>query len=407
MACPAITTGDRFLYGILSHIDCQARTIGSYGYGALADPGSSVSITLTSLLAIFIALFGIRLLLGSPLHARDVIGGVIRVGLVLTLAMSWPAWRVVGYDLILNGPAEISRMIGGRAGLPGARNDMMARLQQADDGIVVATMHGSGRLTGGVAGGTDIGDSVRGIALADGSALGMGRSAFLIGAIAPFAVIQIGAGILLALAPLVAGLALFAGTMGLFWGWARGLAFCALAAIGQALLQGVQLAMLEPFLSDVIEKRGAGTLTPSAPTELFVLALAFAFAAVGLLYLAARVAFFPWVAIPFRSSDGPSRSGPAVDPSPVRTAIPFQANDLHAPSRAVLVANAVSVTMRREEQAGEPGSSRTSDHGQRMTAAQSPALASRTVMSNDALGSRFRRSGPRRTPASHRRDQTS
>ena len=44
MACAAITTGQGFLVETLSHLDCQAQVIGSYGYTALADPGSPTMI---------------------------------------------------------------------------------------------------------------------------------------------------------------------------------------------------------------------------------------------------------------------------------------------------------------------------------------------------------------------------
>jgi type IV secretion system protein VirB6 len=53
--------------------------IGAYGYGALADPASGTSALLTSLLTIFIALWGIRLLLGAGVGARDVVGDALRV----------------------------------------------------------------------------------------------------------------------------------------------------------------------------------------------------------------------------------------------------------------------------------------------------------------------------------------
>ena len=167
MACPAILTGTRFLGSTLAHIGGQGRTSGAYGYGALAGPGSPGIMALTGLLTVFVALFGIRLMLGHAMVRRDLIGDAIRVGLVLTLAMSWPAWRAVGYDLVMDGPAEIARTIGLASGLPGGDGGMIQRLQNADDGIVAITIYGTGRLTCGVVGGSDIVDSFHGIALAD------------------------------------------------------------------------------------------------------------------------------------------------------------------------------------------------------------------------------------------------
>ncbi len=92
MACDAVQTGQRFVAQMLAHIDCQAQTIGAYGYGALADPASSVAIALSGLLTVFVAFFGIRLILAEPQSGRDLVGDVLRIGIVLTLATSWPAW---------------------------------------------------------------------------------------------------------------------------------------------------------------------------------------------------------------------------------------------------------------------------------------------------------------------------
>ncbi len=88
MACPSVTTGNRFLSETIAHIDCQAQAIGAYGYGALANPGSGVSIALTGLLTIFIAIFGYRLMLGEEMRARGLVGDMLKVGIVLTLATS-------------------------------------------------------------------------------------------------------------------------------------------------------------------------------------------------------------------------------------------------------------------------------------------------------------------------------
>lgn len=238
MACPAITTGSGFLSGTMAYLDCQARVIGSYGYGALAEPRSPVFAALTGLLTIFVALHGARLLLGISEGRAKFVGDIIKVGIVLTLATSWPAWRTIGYDLILDAPAELAQSIGLASGISDPSSEFTARLQAADDGIVAITSYGTGRLTGGVAAGNDLGDSFKGIALADQFALGMGRVAYLVGALVPFGIMRLGAGILLALAPLMAGLLLFGGANGIFFGWVRGLVFCAIGSLSEAMVDG-------------------------------------------------------------------------------------------------------------------------------------------------------------------------
>src|SRR5688572_4438513 len=111
MACPSVSTGSGFLVETLNHLDCQAQTIGSFGFQALAAAGSPASLALTGLLTLFIALFGIRLLFGSGVEPRDAVNAVLKVAIVITLAASWPAFRTLAYDMVLKGPAEVAASI--------------------------------------------------------------------------------------------------------------------------------------------------------------------------------------------------------------------------------------------------------------------------------------------------------
>lgn len=396
MACGPVLTGQRFVAQALLHIDCQAQAVGAYGYGALSNPASIVSLALTGLLVVFVAIFGLRLLVGERMSGRDVIGDVLRIGIVLTLATSWPAWRTLGYDVVMHGPAELAASVGGASDLGGTSRDMVARMQNADDGIVALTIYGTGRNTGGTNRSDAISDSFRGIALADQEGFSNGRIAYLAGLLAPLAIVRLGAGFLLALAPLMAGLLLFAGTRDLFFGWLRGLAASAIAALALALVYGVELAVLEPWLQDALAQRAALVLTPSAPTELSVITLAFALTAFGMLALIARIAFFggmrfPAFAFPdFAARDVPVPTGRAGSPGGTQ----------EPPSRAFVVAEAVAQTLRREERSSDrsrliesPSLSRGS------MAAGAPAAASASIGPNEALGSSYRSSESRR----HRR----
>ncbi len=401
MACEAVHTGSAFLSGVLGHLDCQGRSIGAYGYGALADPGSPVALALTGLLTLFIALFGLRLIAGERPEGRDLVGSMLRIGLFLTLATSWPAWRTIGYDLILDGPSQIASSIGLASGLPGTGNDLVARLQDADDGIVTLTMYGSGRLTGGIAAGSDLGDAARGIALADQTAFGSGRTAYLVTAIGTFGLLRLGAGILLALAPLMAGLVLFAGTMSLFMGWLRGLAFCALASIAFTVLSGAMLALVYPWLSDALAQRQANVFTASAPTELLVLMLAYGVMTAGVLLLIARITFLPAFFAARAARTQPARvlTGSSTALAAASSRVISQAD--HTSS----VVNAVATTVRRE---GGPrlGGSPSSAGGTAQSAPGTSSTQTTTIQGVDRLGTSHRRPVQRRSAAGRRRDQT-
>lgn len=405
MSCAPLQSGSNFLGGMLAQVDCQAEAIGAYGYGALADPNSPVAALLLAALTLFIAFFGLRLMFGEAPGGRDLVGSLVKVGIVLTLATSWPAWRTVAYDLVLDGPGQVASQIGLASGLPGSRGDLNQRLENADQGIVALTAWGTGRLTGGVVGQSDQGDISRGIALADRTGFAWGRIAFLVGTVGPIAVVRLSAGILLALAPLMAALLLFAGTRDVFFGWLRALGACALGALVLSLVYGVELAMLESWLSDAVGQRQGNVLVPAVPTELTVIALAFAAIAWGGLALAVRVVFFAapgWQRVVAALGEGRMpeprlalAGGPGAGGAPVM------------PPRAQQVADAVAQTMRREERVSEMTrrisetalAGRGSEAGPARTAGPAAAGA-------EPLGNSYRRSARRASAAASKRDNT-
>ena len=95
MVCPAVRTGGEFLLGALAHLDCQAQTLGSFGFQALSSPGSPAATVLTALLTLFIAIYGIRLLFGPANQPADLINAALKVGIVLTIALSWFYVRIL------------------------------------------------------------------------------------------------------------------------------------------------------------------------------------------------------------------------------------------------------------------------------------------------------------------------
>lgn len=371
--CTALQTGQGFLSGLLGNIDCQAQTFGAFGYEALSDPASGAFALLSALLTIFIAVLGIRLLMGADIGSGDLAGTALKVGIVLTLATSWPAWRILGHDLVVHAPEELAAGIIDASGAPGA-SDLVQRLQILDDGIVVMTAAGSGRLTGGISAGADLGDSSRGIAIPDQSGLGWGRLFFLVGTIAPLALMRILGGILVGLAPLMAGLLLFAGARGLFMGWLRGLALCALGTLVLSLILSAQIAVMEPWLAGVLAQRGANVFTPSAPTELIAMTMVFALIAFGAIAILARTAFFsesvlslsrPRVVAQRQDLRGSSAAEPIIITSSHETL-----------SRAERTSLAIRDTAEREQRAGTGGhrALTPADRGEPGAAMRAPAL---------------------------------
>lgn len=398
MACPPVLTGKDFLAGTLVHIDCQAQALGSYGYLALVQPGSMASLVMTGLLTLFVGLFGVRLLLGPAPNSGDVVRDLLKVGIVLTLALSWPAWRTLVYDVTLKAPAEIAGKIAPST-LPFG-SGFAARLQNVDTGLIALTVRGTGRNTGELREEMAPPAGFRGVALEDDTGFAAARLIFLSGTIGSLAIVRLAAGLLLALTPLAAGLLLFEATRGLFSGWLRGLVLTVLGSVGITVVLATELALLEPWLQDALRLRELGYATPAAPTELLALTAAFALALSGMLILLGKVAFqsgwpnFVLMQFPARSSSGSKQAS--------EQAIPAATAPMPAPSRAFLLAERMAVTVRQEEQV-RIGGARSPRHSSAIPSADG-LLARPGPHANDTGG---RRSQLRVSAAAARRDRRS
>lgn len=364
MTCSAFSPDTGFVGGVLDYVDCQAQAIGGGGYQALATPGSTLSLVLTGLLTLFVALFGYRLLFGHTPGVRDGVLALVKIGVVLALATSWAAYRTLVYDVALRGPAELAGDIGRPAGLPGAGGGLAWRLDNADRLLLTLTALGEGDamiaapqpapqpyLTPGPATGVQ-GQPARGaeatpVPASASWAFGGARIFFLAGAAGPLAALRVIAGVLLALGPFFFAFLLFDATRGLFEGWLRVLAGTALGALGTSIALGVELAFLEPRLAYLISLRSAGYAAPGAAVELMAVTLVFAFALLAMLAASARVAYgfrFPpaWRLAPAQA---------AADRRDHESRFAFSRELVPAGddrSRATMVADAVAASQRRE-----------------------------------------------------------
>ncbi|MEA3017898.1 MAG: type secretion system protein VirB6 [Sphingomonadales bacterium] len=408
-ACPVFQPGGEFLHRVLTMVDCQAQTIGQGGWSALAAPGSAVSLALAGVLTIFVGLFGYRLMYGEVPDARGLVLTAVKIGAVMALATSWPAFRTIVYDVALRGPAELAGSIGRPAALPGSEGGISARLQGVDNLLAELLVLGAGRppnsdeMVGPTAALTpaqqqqemqrlqQLQQRPRWNPAEEAKVLGQARTLYLTGAIAAYASVRLIAGLLLALGPLFAIFLLFDATRGLFEGWVRALAGAAFGAVATSIVLGVQLSMMEPWMATVIATRRAMIPTPSVPIELLVMNLVFAIVLIAVLIATARVAY--GFRIPQALRLVSNRFADVVRaPAPVPALAGARAEPAAVPAeraRAVAIAEAVAASQRREAFAPPPPSARLTP------AAPSASSTSRDapVQSAVPLG----QSGPRRT----------
>lgn len=396
MACPAILTGDQFISRVMGHIDCQAAYLGSYGWQALGQPGSIAATVMTGLLTLFVALFGIRLLFGPAPGARDVVGDVIKIGIVLTLAFSWPAFRTVIHDVVIEGPGELAASAGAPVMPEGM--GLVPRLQEADNAMLRLIEQGTGRQTGQYLDEESPGGTFSAQALEDENSFGMGRLFFIAGLLASFGLLRIIAGFLLALGPLAAGMLLFEPTRGLFSGWLRGLVLALVGGAAISVVAAGELAILLPWLNDAHRLRGLGYATPSAPTELLALTLGFAVIKLGAVWLMAKVAFTRgWISMPaipdLRASSGDALRLARGEPAPA-----------HSQSRSERIVDSVEMQARREGSMSDRGDRRVFVQNAAGDERQPAGIASR-VEAGERQGSLWRRSSQRSSLAGSRRDR--
>jgi type IV secretion system protein VirB6 len=357
-ACQPLTYESGFVSGVLNFTDCQAQNIGSGGYQALASPGSTLSLVLTGLLTIFVALYGYRMLFGQTPAVRDGVMALAKIGIVLALATSWPAYRTLVYDVTFHGPAEIAGDVGAPAGLPGAQGGLVARLSGVDVGFIELNRLGTGTLA--EAQKTTETRTVNGqtqqVITADHqpdtfepSALGYARVMYLVTALGGFAAVRLVAGLLLALGPFFIAFLLFDGTRGLFEGWIRGLASAALGAVAITVILGVELALLEPWLTELLARRAVRLSIVGAPTELLVVTLAFALAVLAALATVTRLAMGFRMPQSWRATASNLVSNFTANQAAARPAAALQHVPAEQHSRAAAVAEAVAATQRREQ----------------------------------------------------------
>jgi type IV secretion system protein VirB6 len=324
MACQYVPASERFASGLFAYLDCQAATLGAQGYGALATPGSPVSVLLLALLTIFIALTGYRMLLGDTPTLREGVLAFVKIGTVLALATSWPAYQVLIYDVALRAPGELAAGIGGASGLPGTTGDLAARLDAVDQGFRTLSIYGVGvPVTDPNVGGLSPVEPQLWAGF-DTFALGASRIVFIAAAAASFGLARLAAGFLLALGPLFIAFLLFAGTRGLFEGWLRALIGAALGALVATIALSVELALLEPWLANLVVRRAGNEAITGVPATLLAATLVFAAMLAGILFVAARVGAglrLPHGAVSQNRAPGREPSLPARSPSMLPAAL--------------------------------------------------------------------------------------
>jgi type IV secretion system protein VirB6 len=404
VVCSAPDASLGVAFRLSTYLDCQARALGENGFQALAG-GAIGTALLSGVVTVFIALIGYRLMLGSTPDARDGVGWAVRLGIVLALVTSWPAFQALVYRVAVDAPVHIAAVLLPASGLAGEGID--ERVQQGYDTLRLGITDGQA-----VTATAQNGQPVAAARPLLGEPRPKTASLLVIATAGLAGALRIAIGFLLAVAPLAIMSLLFNGTNGLFIGWVRALAGLALGLVASTVVTAIHLVAIEGELAHLQASGLAQAGVEIDPQALTTIVLFFAL--VGVIATLAGIAMGSALRLPRARATVPApiivhervdhqlapqaasaRGQPAADAA----AAPAQA-------RAKAVAEVLSTTVHREQRAP---AAVAADHrdGQR----EGPAAVAAAVEHRDEyrpverIGVAGRRSLGRRTLSAARRDK--
>ena len=252
---------------LLGTVDCNVRAVSELGYRAVSAPDSQVATALVVLLTVYVAVFGLRLMLGlAPLRVGDLTVSLLKIGLVLAMATSWPVYQHIVFDTLFRGPEQLATSMMGAMQPPGSelRGNPFDGLQIIYDQFQAASAYfaritptTSSPLSGGV-----------GFA---GFALNLASFLTLFTSLGTILAAKVVLGLLLALGPVFVAFLLFDSTRGVFEGWLRATLAFAFVPLFATLALVVQLILIEPYLLQMAKMTTSATPNLSVATSAFVL----------------------------------------------------------------------------------------------------------------------------------------
>jgi type IV secretion system protein VirB6 len=236
MAAQSMGTG---VSAALSAVDCIASGVSEQAFNRLFGTEGQLAIALTALLGLYVAGFGISLMLGrSNLGVRALLPKMMTLGLVLTFATSFVAFSTVFYNIFIGGPDQIAGILTGTRG-----ESATAVFAQKLDVVFMAIQQASG-------------DTKDISAFSPPGMMWIGAMLLLLGTVGLLVTARIALALLLAVGPIFVVLALFEGTRGLFTGWLKGLTMMALAPLFAVLGGSIMLEMSVPVLAALVAVPG-------------------------------------------------------------------------------------------------------------------------------------------------------
>jgi len=225
----------------LSKVDCLATDATSVSFGRLFGAHGSFTTALTILLTLYIALLAFNLLTGrSALKISVLTPRMMTLGLVLTFATSWIAYQSVVWNLATGAPDEIASVLVGTNGSATTlfANQLDGLFNAINDAVTAANPAGTTVVPG---------------LTSPSSILSIAGLLLLLGTVGVLVVCRLALAALLILGPVFIVLALFEGTRGLFEGWLKCVATFAVVPLLTVVMGSGALVAINPMIAGLAE----------------------------------------------------------------------------------------------------------------------------------------------------------
>ncbi|WP_269713806.1 type IV secretion system protein [Caulobacter sp. NIBR2454] len=282
-ACADAYSGSGLVREVLGGVDCNVRGFSQAGFETLTAPGSLYPTILTSLLTIYVAVLGFRLMFGvggARLSDAPLIG--LKIGAILAVSLSWTTFQTLVFDVGFNAPVQIARLVGGLSS-EGLAADPLKGLEYAYEEITLSAA-AFGKAAGPNA------QALSGGAAQAADGLWRAASLLFLSTVGILCLATVSVGVLSALGPLFIAMFLFDATRGLFTGWVKAMVAATFTPVACWLTITILLVVLEPWLLTLTNQRAEGVLDPDTGRAVNAVVAVFALAQIGMLGVGSVIA---------------------------------------------------------------------------------------------------------------------
>jgi type IV secretion system protein VirB6 len=224
----------------LQKIDCMAAAATNVAFGRLFGPGGQLLGALTIILTFYVALLAYNLLTGrSALRLSVLTPRMMTLGLVLTFATSWIAYQSVVWTLATGAADQIAGIL---LGTKGSATLLFAQRLDAFFYAIseAATVAGQNA-------------SMMPTFTSAANILSIAALLLLLGTVGVLVVCRLALAALLILGPIFIVLALFEGTRGLFEGWLKSVVMVALVPLLTVVMGSGALLAIAPMVNGLAQ----------------------------------------------------------------------------------------------------------------------------------------------------------